>query len=97
MVGRPNPRLGGRQRLGVRRVHPGERGQAVVGAHPNVSALDLAIIKTDALAVSSHVNIDAKNEYFAMIRNRWSEALGNAFAELPDADLVDKGDEFQAQ
>ena len=59
--------------------------------------LDLAIIKTDALAISSHVNIDAKNEYFAMIRNRWSEALGHAFAELPDADLVDKGDEFQAQ
>ena len=58
--------------------------------------LDLAIIKTDALAISSHVNIDAKNEYFAMIRNRWSEALGHAFAELPDADLVDKGDEFQA-
>ena len=43
------------------------------------------------------MNIDAKNEYFAMIRNRWSEALGHAFAELPDADLVDKGDEFQAQ
>ena len=59
--------------------------------------LDLAIIKTDALAISSHVNIDAKNEYFAMIRNRWSEALGHAFAELPDADLVDKGDEFPAQ
>ena len=59
--------------------------------------LDLAIIKTDALAISSHVNIDAKNEYFAMIRNRWSEALGHAFAELPDADLVDKGDVFQAQ
>ena len=62
-----------------------------------VFTTDLAIIKNDALAISSHVNIDAKNEYFAMIRNRWSEALGHAFAELPDADLVDKGDEFQAQ
>ncbi len=29
--------------------------------------------------------------------SRWSEALGHAFAELPDANLVDKGDEFSAR
>ena len=55
--------------------------------------LDLAIIKTDALAISSHVNIDAKNEYFAMIRNRWSEALGHAFDELPNPDWLDSGEQ----
>lgn len=57
--------------------------------------LDLAIVKTDELKVASHVSIDAKNEYFAMIRNRWSEALGHAFDELPNPDLLGKGDLIQ--
>ncbi len=54
--------------------------------------LDLAIIKTDELKVSSHVSIDAKNEYFTMIRTRWSESLGHAFDELPNPDLLDVGE-----
>lgn len=56
--------------------------------------LDLAIIKTDELQISSHLSIDAKNEYFAMIRNRWSEALGHAFDELPNPDWLGRGDEL---
>ena len=56
--------------------------------------LDLAILKTDELKISSHISIDAKDEYFAMIRNRWSEALGHAFDELPNPDLLGKGDQL---
>jgi putative proteasome-type protease len=56
--------------------------------------LDLAILKTDELKVSTHISIDAKNEYFAMIRNRWSEALGHAFDELPNPDWIGKGDQL---
>ncbi len=56
--------------------------------------LDLAILRTDELKVSTHLSIDAKNDYFAMIRNRWSEALGHAFDELPNPDWIDKGDQL---
>ena len=55
--------------------------------------LDLTILKTDELKVASHTSIDAKNEYFAMIRNRWSEALGHAFDELPNPDWLDAGEQ----
>lgn len=54
--------------------------------------LDLAIVRTDELQVSSHISIDVKNEYFAMIRSRWSEALGQAFDQLPNPDWLGKGE-----
>ncbi|MCK6376737.1 MAG: peptidase [Zoogloea sp.] len=55
--------------------------------------LDLTILKTNELKIASHISIDAKNEYFAMIRNRWSEALGHAFDELPNPDWLDSGEQ----
>jgi putative proteasome-type protease len=46
--------------------------------------LDLAIYRRDALALGTHVTIDAENEYFRMVRSRWSAALRDAFTEMPD-------------
>jgi putative proteasome-type protease len=46
--------------------------------------LDLVIIKRDKYNVARHMSIDADNEYFRGIRSRWSEALREAFAQLPD-------------
>jgi putative proteasome-type protease len=48
--------------------------------------LDLVIIKRDRYETARHMSIDADNDYFRGIRNRWSEALREAFAELPDPD-----------
>src|SRR5215475_2920269 len=50
--------------------------------------LDLVIVKRDRFAVARHMSIDADNEYFRGIRTRWSEALREAFAELPDPDWL---------
>jgi putative proteasome-type protease len=50
--------------------------------------LDLVIIKRDRFDVARHMSIDADNEYFRGIRTRWSEALREAFAELPDPDWL---------
>ena len=50
--------------------------------------LDLAIIKRDRYEVARHVSIDEDNTYFHGIRNRWGEALREAFAELPDPDWL---------
>jgi putative proteasome-type protease len=48
--------------------------------------LDLVMIKRDQYVTARHMSIDSENEYFRGIRNRWSEALREAFAELPDPD-----------
>ncbi len=50
--------------------------------------LDLVMIKRDRYETARHMSIDADNEYFRAIRNRWSEALREAFAELPDPDWL---------
>jgi putative proteasome-type protease len=50
--------------------------------------LDLVMIKRDRYETARHMSIDADNEYFRGIRNRWSEALREAFAELPDPDWL---------
>jgi len=50
--------------------------------------LDLVLIKRDRYEIARHISIDAENEYFRGIRNRWSEALREAFAELPDPDWL---------
>jgi len=50
--------------------------------------LDLVIVKRDRFDVARHMSIDADNEYFRGIRSRWSEALREAFAELPDPDWL---------
>jgi len=50
--------------------------------------LDLVMIKRDRYETARHMNIDSDNEYFQGIRNRWSEALREAFAQLPDPDWL---------
>jgi putative proteasome-type protease len=50
--------------------------------------LDLVMIKRDRFETARHMSIDSDNEYFRGIRNRWSEALREAFAELPDPDWL---------
>ena len=50
--------------------------------------LDLVMIKRDRYEVARHMSVDSDNEYFRGIRNRWSEALREAFAELPDPDWL---------
>jgi len=50
--------------------------------------LDLVIVRRDQFAVARHMSIGEDNEYFRGIRNRWSEALREAFVELPDPDWV---------
>jgi putative proteasome-type protease len=46
--------------------------------------LDLLTVHRDALRVHSHLSINEDNDYFRMIRTRWSESLRHAFHELPD-------------
>jgi len=46
--------------------------------------LDLVIVKRDRFGVARHMSIDAENDYFRGIRSRWSEALREAFSQLPD-------------
>jgi putative proteasome-type protease len=50
--------------------------------------LDLVLIKRDRFEIARHMNIDADNEYFRGIRTRWSDAMREAFAELPDPDWL---------
>ena len=50
--------------------------------------LDLVMIKRDRFEIARHMSIDGNNEYFRGIRSRWSEALREAFAELPDPDWL---------
>jgi putative proteasome-type protease len=46
--------------------------------------LDLAIIRRDEFKLATHISIDLENEYFKMIRTRWSFALQEVFSELPN-------------
>jgi putative proteasome-type protease len=48
--------------------------------------LDLVVVRRDEIKVARHMSIEANNAYFELIRNRWSEALREAFAVLPDPD-----------
>jgi putative proteasome-type protease len=50
--------------------------------------LDLVLIKRDRFEIARHMSIDTDNEYFRGIRTRWSDALREAFAELPDPDWL---------
>ena len=50
--------------------------------------LDLVIVKRDGFNVARHMSIDSENEYFKGIRSRWSEALREAFSQLPDPDWL---------
>ena len=50
--------------------------------------LDLVIVKRDGFHVARHMSIDSDNEYFKGIRSRWSEALREAFSQLPDPDWL---------
>jgi putative proteasome-type protease len=50
--------------------------------------LDLVIVKRDRFTVARHLSIDGDNEYFHGIRGRWSEALREAFVQLPDPDWL---------
>jgi putative proteasome-type protease len=52
--------------------------------------IDVVVIRTDELRVASHQVIDAENPYFRQIRTGWSEALGQAFLDLPDPDWIQK-------
>ena len=50
--------------------------------------LDLVMIKRDRYQTARHMSIDTDNEYFQGIRHRWSEALREAFAQLPEPDWM---------
>ena len=50
--------------------------------------LDLVIVKRDRLEVARHINIDGDNEYFDSLRDRWSDALREAFVQLPEPDWL---------
>ncbi len=50
--------------------------------------LDLVILKRDRFKVARHMSIDSDNEYFRGITSRWSEALREAFVQLPDPDWL---------
>jgi putative proteasome-type protease len=50
--------------------------------------LDLVIVRRDQFNVARHMSIDADTEYFRGIRTRWSEALREAFVQLPDPDWL---------
>jgi len=50
--------------------------------------LDLVIVKRDRLEVARHINIDSENEYFHGLRDRWSDALREAFIQLPEPDWL---------
>jgi putative proteasome-type protease len=50
--------------------------------------LDLVIVRRDQFTVARHMSIDEDNEYFRGIRTRWSEALREAFSQLPDPDWL---------
>jgi putative proteasome-type protease len=50
--------------------------------------LDLVIVKRDHFTVARHDSIDADNGYFRNLRSLWSEALREAFAQLPEPDWL---------
>ncbi len=50
--------------------------------------LDLVIVKRDRFNVARHISIDSENDYFRGIRGRWSEALREAFVQLPEPDWL---------
>jgi len=50
--------------------------------------LDLVIVKRDHCEVARHMSIDDDNVYFATIRQRWSEALREIFAQLPEPEWL---------
>lgn len=50
--------------------------------------LDLVIVKRDGYRVARHVGIDVENEYFHNLTRLWSEALREAFAQLPQPDWL---------
>jgi putative proteasome-type protease len=50
--------------------------------------LDLLCIRRDEIKVLKHINIDARNEYFNMIRSQWGERLRQVFSDLPDAEWL---------
>jgi putative proteasome-type protease len=50
--------------------------------------LDLVIVRRDHCTVARHMSIDSDNPYFHGIRSRWSEALREAFSQLPDPDWL---------
>lgn len=50
--------------------------------------LDLVVVKRDHFGIARHMSIDADTEYFRGIRTRWSEALREAFVQLPDPDWL---------
>lgn len=50
--------------------------------------LDLVVVKRDRFVIERHASIDEDNAYFRGIRTRWSEALREAFAALPDPDWM---------
>jgi len=50
--------------------------------------LDLVVVRRDECRVASHLDIDADNRYFQMIRNGWGEALREAFSALPNPDWI---------
>ncbi|HXY95994.1 MAG TPA: proteasome-type protease [Steroidobacteraceae bacterium] len=50
--------------------------------------LDLVLVKRDHYGVARHISIDDDNAYFASIRKRWSEALREVFAQLPEPDWL---------
>ncbi len=54
--------------------------------------IDVVVMRTNELRISSHQVIDAENPYFHHIRSRWGEALGQAFVDLPDPDWIQKRD-----
>ena len=54
--------------------------------------IDVVVIRTNDLRISSHQVIEPENPYFLHIRARWSEALGQAFLDLPDPDWIKKAD-----
>ena len=46
--------------------------------------VDLLVCRRDSLHVTLRRRIGADDEYFASIRERWSEALRNAYRTMPD-------------
>jgi putative proteasome-type protease len=51
-------------------------------------SLDLVLLKCDQYEITRHISIDDDNVYFASIRRRWSEALREAFVQLPEPDWL---------
>ena len=50
--------------------------------------IDVVTIKTDELRVSSHKVIEPDDDYFELVRASWSDALIQAFRDLPHPDWL---------